>query len=44
MSWEAFTKSRFDEGGGVLHRNSIPCAALCKSDLGFHAHIVSYDF
>ena len=31
MSWEAFIKSRFDEGGGVLYRNSIPCAGLCRS-------------
>ena len=33
MSWEAFIKSRFDEGGGVLYRDSIPCAGLCRSPI-----------
>ena len=27
-SWEAFKKSRFDEVGGVLCRNSIPCGLV----------------
>ena len=27
-SWEAFIKSRFDEGGGLLCRNSIPCGLV----------------
>ena len=27
-SWEAFKKSRFDEGGGVLCPNSIPCGLV----------------